>query len=131
MAVGWFSNYNSTARTKIAVIEDDGSLDTGFATASSGFLNQIVDVRVDGDGKYVVGGVFTTYDGSTRRRIARVNTDGSHDTTFDPGEGFDDVVNAIAIQSDGKIVVGGDFRAFDGSVTADRILRLTSTGAED
>lgn len=52
----------------------------------------------------MIGGTFTTYDGISRNRIARINPDGSLDSTFDPGSGMDGNVVTFAIQSDGKIL---------------------------
>jgi len=73
---------------------------------------------IDGDGKIVVGG-FTTMNGNFENRnfaLARYNTDGSLDTTFggdgkvttDWGDTSNDIINSIAIDNDGKIVVGGN-----------------------
>jgi hypothetical protein len=47
----------------------------------------ITHLAVQPDGKLVLGGGFTAYNGSARNRVLRVNGDGSIDTTFQPGEG--------------------------------------------
>ena len=65
------------------------------------------------DGKILVGGFFTTLGGggmgtTTRNYIGRLNPDGTLDTSFNPGA--DAVVQVLAIQADGKILVGGEFR---------------------
>ena len=87
------------------------------------------------DGKIVVGGAFTTiYDDNggvlhTRQRIARLNAEGSVDTSFDPGA--NNYVYALAVQEDGKVVVGGVFSMLGGGATTprSRIGRLTNGGA--
>ncbi len=59
------------------------------------------------DGKILIGGFFSTVLGVTRNNIARLNTDGTLDTDFNPNaNGY---VLAIAVQADGKILVGGSF----------------------
>src|SRR5581483_6767198 len=60
-------------------------------------------------GKIIIGGDFTQVNGVVRNHIARLNADGSLDTTFNPGAGPNDSVRAIAIQVDGKVVIGGLF----------------------
>jgi uncharacterized delta-60 repeat protein len=82
------------------------------------------------DGKIIVGGTFSTYKGSVANRIIRLNTDGSVDTSFDIGTGFDNAVQTVVIQEDGKILVGGTFSTYKGSV-ANRIIRLNTDGSID
>jgi len=104
-------------------------LATGTGT---GFSLQVHAVAVQSDGKIIVGGNFTTLDGATANRIARLNADGTPDTTFTTGTGtgFDRGVYAVAVQSDGKIIVGGEFRNLNGT-TATRIARLNADGTPD
>ncbi|MCJ7548861.1 MAG: PKD domain-containing protein, partial [Anaerolineae bacterium] len=83
-------------------------------------------LAVQADSKIVVGGSFTTLGGGARNRIARLNHDGTLDTTFNPGA--DGAVYALAVQADGKIVVGGDFTTLGGQ-TRNRIARLSSDTA--
>jgi hypothetical protein len=59
-------------------------------------------------GKIVIGGGFTTVGGTSRSRVARINTDGTLDTSF-ANPNVDYVVNAVARQSTGKIIIAGDF----------------------
>ena len=81
------------------------------------------------DGKILVGGLFQTISSQTRRRIARVNADGTLDTAFNPDA--DNAVRSIAVQSDGQILVGGDFTTIGGQ-TRSRIARLNpATGSAD
>ena len=48
----------------------------------------------------------------TRNRIARLNSDGTLDMAFNPNSTGTFGVMAIALQPDGKIIVGGDFNGF-------------------
>ena len=61
------------------------------------------------DGKMIIGGNFTFVHGYARGRIARLNSDGSMDLSFNPGVGFDNTVWTVAAQPDGKMIVGGEF----------------------
>ena len=87
-------------------------------------------VVVQPDGKILLGGDFTTLSPNggaavTRNRIARLNPDGTLDTAFNPNANDD--VYAIAVQADGKILVGGDFDDSIGGQTRNRIARLDAT----
>ncbi|MFZ1691715.1 MAG: hypothetical protein WAT74_00845 [Flavobacteriales bacterium] len=131
---GTFSTYNGTARSRIARLNADGSLDTSFnpgtgATGSVGNLG-ILSVALQPDGKILIAGDFNGYNGTTRNRIARLNADGSLDTAFNPGTGSTNPLRSIALQSDGKIIVGGDFTIFNGTAR-NRIARLNATGSLD
>jgi uncharacterized delta-60 repeat protein len=78
-----------------------------------------------------VGGNFSTYLGTTRYNLARLNTDGSLDGSFLNGlTGASSNVRCIVVQPDGKILIGGDFTSVNNS-SYSRIARLTSTGAVD
>jgi hypothetical protein len=70
-----------------------------------------------------VGGDFTTYNGTAANLIIRLNPNGSVDNTFVYGTGFDSSVFSVVVQSDGKILVGGDFTDYDGTA-ANKIIRL-------
>ena len=80
----------------------------------------------------IVGGDFTGSGGGSQARIARINSNGTIDGTFAPTLAYSSTpfVNAVAIQPDGKILVGGQFTSING-ITATRIARLQATGAVD
>lgn len=81
-------------------------------------------LAIDGSSKIMVGGTFTTIDGASRTRIARINSSGlvGIDTTFTPAAA-PGTVRALAVQADTKILAGGD--------TSNRLIRLSATGATD
>jgi hypothetical protein len=54
-------------------------------------------MAIQNDGKILVGGRFTDYNGTPRQRIARINTDGTIDTSFVVGSGFNADVKTIAL----------------------------------
>ncbi|MFN8333431.1 MAG: delta-60 repeat domain-containing protein, partial [Saprospiraceae bacterium] len=123
----------------IALVKAAGEVDTSFNasyyTSSTGSIKRIF---VQPDGKFLVGGTFKAINGKSYNGIARFNTDGTLDTNFTPPDlyslngtivkGAD--VNAIAMQSTGKILIGGNFLGYD-STPAPGILRLNPNGTID
>jgi len=112
------------------------SLDPTFSNFSSGINNEINASAVQEDGKILICGPFTSYDGITRNRIARLNSDGSLDTSFDAGAGpisrlgLPGTIAAIVIDPNGKIIVAGNFSSFNG-VSRKSIVRLNNDGSVD
>jgi uncharacterized delta-60 repeat protein len=130
---GLFINARTVEQNRIARFNTDGTLDTGFNTgADPGTSGPILAVAVQSDGKIIIGGGFATARGVTQNNIARLNADGTLDAGFNTGSdiGTNGGVNAIAIQSDGKIVIAGDFTTARG-VTQNRIARLNTDGTLD
>ncbi|MEO8010246.1 MAG: delta-60 repeat domain-containing protein, partial [Dokdonella sp.] len=80
------------------------------------------------DGKMVIGGFFTEVAGQPRNRIARLNADGSLDTTYNADA--NSWVNTVAVQPDGKLVLGGNFTTLAGQ-PRNRIARLNADGSLD
>ena len=127
---GGFNQLNGVAVSAgILRLNTDGTRDTAF-TAGSGINANVNTIAVQSDGKILVGGSFTTFNGVTVKYIVRLNADGTRDTAFTTGTGANDSVNTIAVQSDGKILVGGIFITFNG-VAANRIVRLNADGTRD
>ncbi len=126
---GQFSSYNGTVRNRIARLNTDGTLDTSFNSGTGGD-NQIRSSSIQSDGKIIINGQFTSYNGNTRNRIARLNNDGTLDATFDPGIGANDYVATNSVQSDGKIVIGGHFTSYNG-IGINKIARLNTDGTLD
>src|ERR1044072_3306896 len=93
------------------------TIDPGFDPGTNG---RILAIALQPDGKILLGGDFTTIgNGGTgtgaRKRLARLNADGSVDPVFNPGAS--DSVFALAVQPDGKILVGGQFSLLGGGAT--------------
>lgn len=126
---GNFTSFNETLINRIARLNTDGSLDTSFdiGTAFNGGVRSIVQ---QSDGKLIIGGNFTSYNGVTSRRIIRINNNGTIDNTFNVGSGFNSTVLSLALDSNNKIIVGGFFTTYNGS-TARRIIRLETNGSVD
>jgi uncharacterized delta-60 repeat protein len=126
---------DAVTRTNIGRLNPDGSLDVGFDPGVNGTV--VSAIAIQADGTILVGGNFTGLGASTgtvpRSHIGRLNPDGSVDMAFNPGAGAS--VNALAIQPDGKILVGGNFTTLGGGGTGttprNRIGRLNADGSLD
>jgi uncharacterized delta-60 repeat protein len=116
--------YNHLLRT-----DTDGKTDMTF-NPGSGTNNLVNDIVVQTDGKSIIAGRFTAYNNTSRRRIARLNTDGSLDNTFNPGTGANDESYSLAVLTDGDILIGGKFTSYNGS-DRNKIARLNSDGSLD
>lgn len=126
---GSFTSFNGTSKNYIARLNSNGTLDTTFNTGS-GTNSYIQSVSLQSDGKIIIAGNFTLYNGLTANKIARLNSDGSLDTTFSAGTGTDSYILSTAIQSDGKILIGGNFTTYN-NVLTNRITRLNTDGSID
>jgi uncharacterized delta-60 repeat protein len=126
---GNFTSYNGENENYIIRLNTDGTKDTSFDTGT-GFSNQVRVITTQTDGKILVGGHFSAYNETTVNRIVRLNADGTKDNTFNTGTGFNLIVYTVALQADGKILVGGNFTTYNG-LTENYIIRLNSDGTKD
>ena len=116
---------NEAVQESFAAGDRDDSFEVG-----EGFNAVVYSVAIQEDQKILVGGAFTQYQGELSSRLIRLNSDGSKDNSFATGIGFNEAVNTIAVQSDGKIIVGGKFTEYQ-SKSANRIIRLHADGSRD
>ena len=128
---GTFTSFNGETNNRLIRLNFDGSKDTGFNTGT-GFDSTVVawGSSIQGDKKIIVGHNFSTYNGTSSLRLARINTNGSYDSTFNVGTGFNATTPSISLQSDGKVLVGGAFTTYQGT-SAPRIVRLNTDGSID
>jgi len=121
---GGFTTFDGNSAVRIARLNADGSFDSTF-NAGSGFplYTSLGDIVEQSDGKIIMGGSFLTYNGVSAQHIVRVNSDGSRDTSFISGTGFNTAVALILPQSDGSFVMGGDFEEYKGQ-TVNYLVRL-------
>jgi uncharacterized delta-60 repeat protein len=126
---GTFTSFNGIARNRIARLNADGSLDPSF-NPGTGADALVYTIAIQPDGKIVIGGSFTSFNGSSRNYIARLNADGSLDMSFNPGTGPDGNIWTVALQPDGKTIIGGAFSIYNGT-TCGYIARLNIGGSLD
>lgn len=129
VCAGYFQTYQGISANRIVRLNTDLSIDDTFVYGT-GFNNAATALAIQSDGKILVGGGFTSYNGTARNRIIRLNSDGSLDTTFTIGTGFNSSVWSIVVQSDNKILVSGDFATYSGA-SYPKIIRLNSNGSID
>ncbi|HEY0944186.1 MAG TPA: delta-60 repeat domain-containing protein [Opitutaceae bacterium] len=130
-------------RNGVVRIRADGTVDPAFNPYPNRPVNALAAVQaiaVQSDGRIILGGSFTTLqpnqsgDPVSRQRLARVHADGSVDGTFDPRA--NNVVFALALQPDGKILAGGGFTTLQpngaaASTSVRRLARLNTDGSLD
>lgn len=133
---GYFNTFDVQPRNGIVRLNAGGGIDNTFNAAffSFGTVNAVAQ---QSDGKLMVGGVFRRANGSLNVNIARFNLDGTLDTNFNTGSGtnpgsidFFTSISAIAVQRDGKILVGGRFSRFNETISSG-IIRLNADGSVD
>ena len=127
---GDFTGYSATPRNRIARILTTGANDATFdpGSGANAFVSSIT-VYTNGvnNGRIFIGGGFTAFNGSSLNSVARLLATGAVDTSFNPGTGANGTVLALALQADGKVLLGGYFSTCSG-VTRQRVARLNADG---
>lgn len=126
---GSFTNSSIVAGPNLARLQRDGTVDAGFEPGI-GANGPVRAFAVLPDGRALLGGSFTSYDGVARNSLARIQTGGALDAAFDPGAQLDGGVNALAVQADGRVILGGEFKNF-GGVKRGGLARLNSDASLD
>ncbi len=129
---GQFRQVNGVARNLLARLNPDGTLDEAFTPSVIGTLDYVYTILSQPDGKILIGGNFSAVSGESRNLVARLNSDGSLDGSFVPAaiSGASAIVYSMALQCDGKIILGGRF-ALVGGENHQNLVRLNSDGSLD
>ena len=101
-------------RNGIVRLNQGGGIDETF-NPGGGADNPIQDVIIQDDGKIIIAGDFTSFNGVAINRIARINNDGRIDETFNVGSAANFGIHDVCLTMDGGIVLVGDFNTFNGS----------------
>lgn len=109
----------------------NGTIDTTF-NSGTGFNTSVNKIIQQNDGKILIVGDFTSYNNFNYNGIIRLNIDGTIDTSFNIGSGFDGFGSAVTIhqQTDGKLLVGGNFNTYNG-LSENNLIRLNLDGSKD
>ncbi len=145
--VGSFLTYNQANAKYVVRINGNGTIDSTFDAGTSaakttvGGTIQVKTVARQSDGKILVGGAFDTFQGHTTQALARLNPDGTVDTSFvSPVAPYSSTntnvgVENVAVQSDGSLIVVGTFaQAIDSSnnvVTVNSVIKMSASGVLD
>ena len=138
---GGFTTVGGTSRGRVARVSTNGVLDTTFLNPNAN--DDVYSLALQPDGKLLVGGEFTSLGSQTKYAIGRLNTNGALDTTFTatvfnpfpyPQSTPSYRVQAMLLQPDGKIIVGGRSTTtlFNGqTVIGGFLYRLSTNGTSD
>jgi len=129
---GSFTTFNGVSKGCIVRLNSNGTIDPTFNTGI-GTESTVYDLAIQNDGKIIIAGGFLTYNGVSSNQIARLNMDGTLDPSFTIGtgaEGNATETNSVALQPDGKIIIGGNFKTYNG-ITRNGIVRLNPDGTLD
>src|SRR5207248_4633688 len=129
VVAGRFTNFSGVMHNRVCRLNADGSVDPNFGLGA-GINNSVFALALQSDGRILVGGQFTQVDLTLRFNLARLNTNGSVDLSFDPGNGPNGDVNAIVIQPNGAIIIGGTFIGYNGFARGG-IARVLADGVLD
>ena len=127
---GAFTDVGDDPNTdKVARLNSNGTRDTTFTPPT--LIGGVFSVAVLPDGKYLIGGSFTDVGGDPGTDfVARLNSNGTRDTTFTPST-LNNQVMSMALLPDGKYLIGGDFDDVGGDNGTDKVARLNSNGTRD
>ncbi len=127
---GDFTSYDGTSVGPFVRLSADGALRSGFE-APSQFLGSVYDIApIPGSPSLYAGGAFTAYAGTVAKQLVRLRMDGTLDSTFSIGSGFDQ--NPVCLLSDasGGLFVGGGFTSYRG-ISKGGLVRLDASGNLD
>lgn len=127
---GGFVGYNGDQVLFVARLHPNGTRDTSFNIPLNAINNAVLAVELHTDGKVLAAGEFFICYGHSMPYIARFNTDGSPDLTFDIGTGFSSRVHDLLVLPDMRILVAGGFNSYNGHACG-RIALLAPGGAYD
>jgi len=146
---GGFTDVEGVDYRSLVRLNADGTLDTNFRVAAnnlsdySGFNHGLGDARgvrdfaVQPNGKIIAVGQFSkTVNGKTIRNIARLNSDGSLDESFNlpafmtSSSRGSNTINSVALQSDGRVILASDM-SYDAATGMSPLLRLNADGSLD
>jgi uncharacterized delta-60 repeat protein len=134
IVAGNFTYANFVARSALARFNPDGSLDTSFDSGDliGGTVGYIATVvKLQPDGKILVAGQFTSIGGFVRKNIARLNVDGSVDTSFNGPTDILGNIDDIELLPDGRIILAGSFSLTGNGSMQSRLGRLNANGTPD
>jgi len=131
---GLFTTVQGQARSGLALLQSDGSLDATFdpgtgASAPPG-PSPVQSILTLPSGLALIGGALTSYNGSAVPRIARLLPSGALDPSFNPGTGFNGSIFGLTSAVSDRLWCMGDFTDFNGSA-APYLCRLNSDGSRD
>jgi uncharacterized delta-60 repeat protein len=115
------TSYSGSSNNRVVRINQDGTKDNTFILGT-GFNNSPYDAKSYSDNSNIIVGNFLTYSGSTVNGLVKVTPSGSIDTSFNTGFSFQNSgigpAQVVALQSDGKAIVGVQSNQYSSSNNA-------------
>ena len=134
IVVGNFTYSNSNYSPNIAKLYSDGNVDYSFSgniSTRNGYVNKLYVLN---DDSIILCGTFSVFNGTDRYKLYKLYSDGTEDVSFNDSVGgmfiSATIINAISVDINDKIVIGGDFGTLNGN-PRNYICRLNSDGTED
>ncbi|MDB5259449.1 MAG: hypothetical protein JWO73_657 [Candidatus Taylorbacteria bacterium] len=127
LVTGWFDNYHNSQHNRMVLINTNGTPDNSFLPFFGDSTAVYTALKL-ANGQYIAAGHSLNTNGYFREEIRKLNPDGSVDMSF---HGYaNDKIQMVRLQSDGKILINGEFSQVDG-VPRQRIARIYQDGSLD
>jgi uncharacterized delta-60 repeat protein len=126
---GGFDHVGGQVRHALARLDADGSLDSSFADPD--LDSTVWALAIQPDGKVLVGGDFTHIGATAQNYFARIDANGGFDATFADPQLCCNVVRAVALQADGRVLIGGAFTEAGGVDGHAYLARYSDSGVLD
>ncbi len=108
-----------------------GFVDPSFLNNLSGPNSWVWALALQPDGRLLVAGQFTSFNGVPGGEVVRLGADGRVDTNFNARvTAGDPTIHSVAVQPDGRVLIGGMFTGINGA-TCIRLARLNADGTLD
>jgi len=123
-------------------LNSNGTLDSTFTSGYTGPTGPIPSVSysnvitlqnmaLQSDGKIIIVGAFTNYNGTSTKNIIRLFSNGQIDSTFNTSTGVERGINDVIIEPlTNKLIIGGEFTTF-GTTAVKKLIRLNTNGTLD
>jgi uncharacterized delta-60 repeat protein len=127
IVAGNYTTLNTVSQIRVSRLNTDGTLDLTFNSGGAGANAVVNDIAIRPDGKIIIGGNFSSFNGTPMQRIARLNANGTLDNTFtNSGTITDTAVNDVELLPDNRILAG-----LNPSTLVNQVLRFSADGAFD
>jgi uncharacterized delta-60 repeat protein len=133
LITGNFFSINGIDRYGLAALNNNGTVAETFIKGAH-YPASILKIIPQPNAKIIIGGNFYSVNGVDRKSLARLNADGSLDSSFNinltTDSGSSGTVWSGALQQDGKILIAGEFVRVNGSVRSG-IVRINTDNTID
>jgi uncharacterized delta-60 repeat protein len=120
----------SPAEVTVTIADNDEPTKPGWGAAGTNTAQGVYTLATNSTGGLIAGGLFRTYNGELKNHLVRLQPGGELDASFNPGTGPDGRVWALAVQSDDRLLVAGDFQNFHGTPSP-HLARVLDNGSLD